>query len=298
MDALRTPDDRFADLPDFPYEPRYTDDLPGVEGLRVAWVDEGARDGQVFLCLHGEPTWSYLYRKMIPVFVAAGHRVVAPDLLGFGRSDKLVDDREYSFKLHRNVLLALTDRLELENVTLVCQDWGGLLGLTLPLDRPALIGRLVAMNTTIADGTSPGPGFDQWKAFARTQPDLDVGRLLWRATPGMTEAEARAYDAPFPSARYKAGVRSFPELVPVVPDMAGAELGRRAVAWWGSEWSGPSLLAVGAQDPVLGPPQIERLRGIVAGAPEPLVIEDGGHFVQETAGERIARAALAAFGGA
>ena len=200
------------------------------------FLDEGARDARhTFLCLHGEPTWCYLYRKMIPVFTAAGHRVVAPDFFGFGRSEKPTDEATYTFGFHRDALLHFVDRLGLQGVTLVCQDWGGLLGLTLPLDRPELIARLVVMNTAIADGSPPGPGFEAWKAHAAAHPDLDVGKLMARAAPGLTNAECSAYDAPFPDVDFKAGVHRFPEIVPVAPEMEGAELGRRA----GGTTSGP-----------------------------------------------------------
>ena len=296
-DALRTPDAAFAAVPDFPYAPRYADDLPGFAGLRLAYVDEGPRDAaQTFLCLHGQPTWSFLYRKMIPVFVAAGARVVAPDFFGFGRSDKPFDEAAYSFAFHRDTLLRLIERLSLRAITLVVQDWGGLLGLTLPLDVPERIARLLAMNTALAAGDVPvGPGFLAWQAYANAHPDLDVARLMQRSVPGLRDDEAAAYAAPFPDARSKAGVRAFPKLVPTEPDMPGAELARRARTWWSTRWSGPSFFAVGLRDPVLGVPAMTALRAIVRGAPAPLELPGAGHFVQE-AGDVVARAALAAFG--
>jgi len=294
IDALRTPDARFADLPDWPYAPHYRDDLPGFEGLRLHYVDEGPRDGHVCLCLHGQPSWSYLYRKMIPVFVEAGHRVVAPDLFGFGRSDKPRDDATYTFDFHRRSLVALVEALELRGVTLVCQDWGGLLGLTLPVSHPELVARLLIMNTAIAVGADPGEGFREWLAFSNQNPDLDVAKLMQRAIPGISEAEAQAYAAPFPDASYKAGVRRFPQLVPIRPDMAGADWGVKAASFWSTQWSGPTFMAVGIQDPVLGPKVMAVVRKLIRGCPEPMMIEDQGHFVQES-GDRIARAALEAF---
>ena len=296
IEALRTPEHRFADLPCFPWSPRYATDLPGYDGLRMAWLDEGPRDGHVFLCLHGEPTWSYLYRKMIPVFLEAGGRVVAPDLFGFGRSDKPVNDGVYSWDFHRDSLLALVDRLDLGGVTLVCQDWGGLLGLTLPVDRPELVARLLVMNTALATGVSPGPGFEAWKTFVAENPHFDLGGLMSRAAPGLSPEEVAAYEAPFPSRAHLAGVRTFPALVPVDPDMDGAETSRAALAWWRTQWSGPTFMAVGEQDPVLGPPAMRALRKAIAGCPEPLMLPEAGHFVQEH-GEQVARAALAAWGG-
>ena len=297
MDMVRTPDHRFENLDGFPFEPRYVDDLPGFEGLRMARVDEGPADSnRVFLCLHGEPTWSYLYRKMIPVFVGSGARVVTPDLFGFGRSDKPVDDAVYTYHFHRRSLIAFIDRLGLERITLVVQDWGGILGLTLPMEMPDRIDRLVIMNTALPNGEHPlGDGFESWRAFVAGHPDLDVGRLMQRAVPGLSDGEARGYDAPFPDVRFKAGVRRFPELVPRTPDMDGADTSKAALEYLGTRFRGPVFMAVGAQDPVLGPPVMHALRRAIPGCAEPMVIEEAGHFVQED-GERVAVAALEAFG--
>jgi len=229
MEVLRTPDTRFDGLPGFPFAPRYIDGLDGYAGLRMHHVDEGPRGRRVFLCLHGEPTWSYLYRRMIPVFTAAGHRAVAPDLFGFGRSDKPADEAVYTFGWHRGALLRLVERLDLRDVVLVVQDWGGLLGLTLPMEMPERFTGLIVMNTALATGEAPpSDGFLAWRDHVRTHPDLDVARLMKRTCPHLTEEEAAAYDAPFPDARSKAGVRRFPELVPVTADMEGADISRRA----------------------------------------------------------------------
>lgn len=297
IEALRTPDARFENLPDFPYAPHYCDDLKGYEGLRAAYIDEGPKDARhIFLCLHGEPSWSFLYRKMIPVFLGSGARVVAPDFFGFGRSDKPVSDSDYTFHFHRNYLLRLIERLALQNITLVVQDWGGLLGLTLPAEENlrGRIQRLIVMNTALATGVSAGAGFDAWRSFMAGQPDLAVGRLMKRATSILTEAEEAAYDAPFPDQRYKAGVRRFPQLVMTAPDMEGVAESRAARDFWTNNWSGKSFMAVGAADPVFGG-TMEALRANIRGCPPPMVIPDGGHFVQEW-GEPIARAALKAFG--
>lgn len=296
LDYVRTPDARFADLPNYPFAPHYVDDLPGYEGLRVHYLDEGPSQAErVFLCLHGQPSWSFLYRKMLPVFVSSGARVICPDWLGFGRSDKPTDDAVYTFHFHRKMMLALIERLDLQNVTLVCQDWGGLIGLTLPMESPERFKRLLVMNTAIATGQSPGEGFDAWRAYNRTQPDMDVAGLMQRATPILSDAEAAAYGAPFPNVTYKAGVRRFPELVMTDPGMEGVETSKRAARFWQAEWAGESFMAVGAQDPVLGPGQMEELRALIKNCPEPMMIEDGGHFVQEW-GEPIARAALMRWG--
>ncbi len=296
VDALRTPAARFDGLPGFPFAPRYLDDLPGYEGLRLHYLDEGPSGArEVFLCLHGQPTWSYLYRKMLPVFTAAGHRVVAPDYFGFGRSDKPVDEAVYTFDFHRGALLGLVERLDLKRITLVAQDWGGLLGLTLPLETPERFRRLLLMNTFLGTGDLPlGRGFLDWRDYCRQNPDLTVGRLMARACPHLSAEECAAYDAPFPDARYKAGVRRFPEMVPESPDSPGAELSRRARVWLGEEWAGPSFLAVGVQDPVLGVRPMQLLASWIRGAPPPLEIPEAGHFVQEW-GRRVATAALEAF---
>ena len=296
LDYVRTPDARFENLPNYAFSPNYVDDLPGYEGLRVHYLDEGARDAdRTFLCLHGQPSWSYLYRKMLPVFVESGARVICPDWLGFGRSDKPTEDAVYTFHFHRNLLVALIERMDLSNITLVCQDWGGLTGLTEPMDMPDRFARLLVMNTAIAVGQSPGEGFDAWRAYNRTQPDMDVGGLMGRATPVLSDAEQAAYSAPFPDITFKAGVRRFPEMVMTDPDMEGVETSKRAASWWKTEWTGESFMAVGAQDPVLGPHQMTSLRATIKGNPEPMMIEDGGHFVQEW-GEPIARAALRQWG--
>ena len=248
----------------------------------------------VWLCLHGQPTWSYLYRKMIPLFAAAGHRVIAPDLAGFGRSDKPTDESVYTFDFHRSVLLDLIDRLDLQRIRLVCQDWGGLLGLTLPMAAPDRFKGLLVMNTGLATGDIPlGEGFLAWRAYARSQHDLDIAGLMRRTTPSLSEAEAEAYAAPFPDARFKAGVRRFPDLVPDQPDAPGAALSRDARDWWRTQWEGKTLMAVGMQDPVLGPPAMRYLRQQIRGCPEPLELAEAGHFVQEH-GEPVARAALQA----
>jgi pimeloyl-ACP methyl ester carboxylesterase len=300
IEALRTPDARFAGLPGFDCVPHYMADLPGYESLRVHYLDESparASSGRTVLCLHGQPTWCYLYRKMVPVFTAAGHRVVAPDFLGFGRSDKPVDDAVYTFSFHRKMLLRFVERLDLQRVTLVVQDWGGLLGLTLPMEFPDRIDRLIVMNTGLGVGRSPGRGFDTWKAFVAAQPDFEIGTLMRRAVAGLSDAEAAAYDAPFPDRRYRAGVRRFPELVPVTPDMEGVTESLRAAEFLRERWTGQTFMAVGMQDPVLGPPVMQALANAIRGCAPPLEVPHAGHFLQEH-GREVAEAALRAFGDA
>ena len=240
-EALRTPDERFQDLTDFPYTPNFTEDLPGFEGLRMAWIDEGPKDAEhTFLCLHGQPTWSYLYRSWIPPLTNAGHRVVAPDLFGFGRSDKPVDDSAYTFEFHRRSLLAFIQHLDLSNVTLVVHDWGGILGLTLPHEAPERYARLVVCNTILATGqVPPGKGFLEWREWVANNPDMAVDRLMGRACPRLSKAQRTAYGAPFPDVQFKGGVRRFPALVPIAPDDPGTQHALAALPFWRERWTGP-----------------------------------------------------------
>jgi pimeloyl-ACP methyl ester carboxylesterase len=232
---------------------------------------------------------------MIPVFTAAGHRVVAPDFFGFGRSDKPVDDAVYTFNFHRGMLMRFIETLDLERVTLVVQDWGGLLGLTLPMEYPERIDRLIVMNTGIGIGRSPGPGFDAWKAFVAAKPDFEIAGMMKRSVPGISDAEAAAYDAPFPDRRYRAGVRRFPALVPVTPDMEGVDTSLKSTQFFRERWNGKTFMAIGMQDPVLGPPVMQALSKTIRGCPVPLELPEAGHFVQEH-GQVVAERALAAFG--
>ena len=296
ISALRTPDDCFENLPGFAFPPHYIEELPGYEGLRGHYLNEGDPEAsEVFLCLHGEPSWSYLYRKMIPVFLGAGARVVAPDLLGFGRSDKPVDEDTYTFHFHRNYLLRLIEALDLKNITLVCQDWGGLLGLTLPQDMPKRFKRLLIMNTALNVGEGTGEAFAEWKALIDSDPDVPIAEVFRRHAPGISEAEAQAYEAPYPNKDYKAGVRKFPALVAETPDVPGVETSRKAIPFWSEQWEGESFMAIGMQDKMLGPDVMYYMNGLIKGCPEPLEVPDADHFVQER-GELVARKALEHFG--
>ena len=292
IEALRTPETRFEGLPGYGFAPHYRDDLPRCVGLRLHYLDEGPRNGRVALCLHGQPTWSYLYRRMIPGLVAAGYRVIAPDLFGFGRSDKPVHEAVYTFTFHREALIAFVNALDLRRITLVCQDWGGLLGLTLPMEMPGRFEALLAMNTTLASGDRPlSPGFVAWRDWNNANPDMAIGKLMARACPHLSPAEAAAYDAPYPDATYKAGVRRFPNLVPDGPDTEGAAISRRARDWWRTEWTGRTAMAIGMTDPVLGPAVMADLRSDLRGCPPPVELPAAGHFVQEW-GEDVLEGAL------
>ncbi len=229
---------------------------------------------------------------MIPVFAAAGHRVVAPDMPGFGKSDKPTEVAQHSFSWHRSVLLEFVESLDLTAVNLVVQDWGGLLGLTLPLDAPRRYRGLLMMNTYLATAEEPLPtGFIQWRAMSRDRPDFSIARLFARGNPHMSEAECAAYDAPFPTGAYRAATRAFPEMVPERPSDDGVAISRRAATFWAHEWSGRSMMAIGMQDPVFTPARMEQLRLGIRGYPALLSISEGGHFVQEH-GSIIAREAL------
>ena len=300
-DALRTPDAAFENLPGYPWQAHYVSDLPNLAGLRLHYLDEGKADAGTnskqitYLCLHGNPAWSYLYRKMMPIFLEAGSRVLAPDLIGFGKSDKPKKDAFHSFTWHRQVLLELIEHLDLQNIVLVVQDWGGLLGLTLPMKNPYRFKGLLVMNTALATGELPlSPGFQAWRTMCQQNPEFKIDRLFARGNPQMSAAECAAYMAPFPDSGYRAATRAFPPMVPDSVDVDGAALSRHAAHFWQHDWAGQTLMAIGAQDPVLGTESMRGLRKIIKNCPEPLILDNAGHFVQEQ-GESIAQHAVQFF---
>ena len=300
--ALRTPDTAFEGLPDYPWRPHYRSDLPALRGLRMHYLDEPATlplsaAPLTYLCLHGNPAWSYLYRKMIPTFLAAGHRVVAPDLVGFGKSDKPKKDAFHHFEFHRQMLLEFIQEMDLQRVVLVVQDWGGLLGLTLPMAAPHRYTGLLVMNTLLATGDAPLPaGFHAWRQMCANNPGFDVGRLFARGNPHMSPAECAAYNAPFPDRGHRAALRAFPPMVPELPDAEGAALARQARDFWQTRWSGQTLMAIGEADPVFVPALMDALRGQIRGAAHGpcLRMPQAGHFVQEH-GQNIAAQAVEFF---
>ena len=291
IEFVRTPPARFESLTDFPYEANYVT----IDGLRMAYIDEGPRGGPLVLLLHGEPAWSYLYRRMIPPLVAAGYRCIAPDLIGFGRSDKPTDQAAYTYNGHVRWLHAFVDNIQLpQGSTLFAQDWGGLLGLRLVAERPGLFSRVAIGNTALPTGESAGPGFDAWLAYSQSPAFDDVGTLFARAVQArqLTEDETRGYAAPFPDRTYMAGAIAFPTLVPITPHHDAVV--ENQAAWTVLEkWDKPFLTLWCPNDPVLGhlaQTFIERIPG-AAGQPH-RNFEPGGHFIQDDRGEDIADALI------
>ena len=284
MDVLRTSDERFRGLPGYPFEPHYVD----VLGLRMHYVDEGA--GPPVLLLHGEPSWSYLYRKMIAPIAAAGLRAIAPDLIGFGRSDKPAARDDYTYQRHMDWITAFVTALDLRDIALVCQDWGGLLGLRLAAEQPARFARIVAANTGLPTGDrAPSDAFLAWQRFSQTVPELPIGNIV---ASGCHVAPPReviaAYDAPFPDERYKAGARQFPLLVPTRPDDP-ASVANRAAWEVLKRWDKPFLTAFSDHDPITGGGE-RALQRLIPGASRRThpTVAGGGHFLQEDCGEALA----------
>jgi len=300
MHVLRTPDERFANLPGFPFAPHYVE-IPDGEGgtLRVHHLDEGPRDGRVVLLMHGNPSWSFLWRKMIPPIVAAGYRCVAPDLVGLGRSDKPSRLEDYSVERHVEWMrAALLDRLDLRDVNLVCQDWGGIVGLRLVAEHPQRFASVVAANTGMPTGQTPvSEDLRKWPEIARQMPEFPVGRMVsMGCTGGLTDAEIAAYDAPFPDESYKAAAKSFPALIPITPDNPAVPDQLRA---WESldRFDRPLLCAFSDMDPFNkgGNKALEK-RVPGAQGQAHTTITGGGHFLQEDRGAEVAQVVVAFLG--
>ena len=288
MEFYRTPDTAFANLPGYPFEPHYRD----FEGLRMHYVDEGA--GDPFLLMHGEPDWSYLYRRMIPI-LAKGHRVVAPDFIGFGRSDKPLRIEDYSYDLHVNSIRALIEGLDLRRITMVVQDWGGPIGLRVATEMKDRFAALVVLNTGLFSSKDwPTPGFMSWRNFAeRVGLDLPVGRIIQGATTReLDEDTLRGFEAPWPVRESKAGVASFPLLVPISTDHPNA-VAMRKVADELRTWDVPALVCWSDSDPVFPLATGEAFARMLKGARDPLhVVNGASHMLQEDKGEEIAHRIL------
>ena len=289
MDVFRTPDERFENLPGFPYEPNYVE----VDGLRLHHLDEGS--GPAVLCFHGEPTWSYLYRHMLDRLVANGHRVVCPDYAGFGRSDKPTDQGWYTYDRHVDMVSRHLDQLGLEDVTVVVQDWGGPIGLRWAVENAERVARLVILNTGLFTGRV-SKGFMAWREFAEKNPDMEIGRVIQGGTTTeLPDDVVAAYDAPFPNAESKAGAARFPLLVPLTPEDAGAaEMVAVKDALAG--WDKPALVAFSDTDPVFPFPRAgERFTELLPTAGEQVRVEGAAHFLQEDRGTQVADALIAKF---
>ncbi len=282
MDPFRTPDERFDRLPGYEYEPHYVE----VGGLRIHYVDEG--DGSPIVCFHGEPTWSYLYRKMIGPLVSAGHRVICPDYAGFGRSDKPTDRDWYTYDRHVGVVTQLLEMLDVRDATAVVQDWGGPIGLRWAVENPDRAERLVIMNTGLFAG-QVNEAFMAWRDFAERNPDLPVGFVIGGATASDVAADViAAYEAPWPNAESKAGVAMFPLLVPTTPDAPGVtemDMVRERLG----DWQKPALVCFSDSDPIFTPKAGQRFVDLIPGAGDLRVIEGAAHFLQEDKGEEIAQ---------
>ena len=283
MTVLRTADERFDELPDFPFEPHYQEiHDQDLGSLRIHYVDEGPRDAPVILCLHGEPSWGFLYRKMIPVFTAAGFRAVVPDLAGFGRSDKPAARSDYSYKKHVQWMRDWIDAVELSDITLLGQDWGGLIGLRLVAENPELFSRFSLSNTGLPTGDQGmSEAFDRWRQFSQNDPEFDCGKIVNQFGRGsLSEAEIAAYRAPFPSNDYKEGARQFPMLVPASPDDPAAEDNRSA---WQAlmQWDKPALMCFADSDPITAGADRPFLKLVPGTRNQPHITLKGSHFIQE-----------------
>ena len=291
MNIKRTPDERFENLPDYPFEPNYLT-VPGPEDthLRIHYVDEGPSDAEPVLLMHGEPSWSYLYRKMIPIIIKAGYRAIAPDLVGFGRSDKPTERDDYTYQRHVDWMQAWLDQMDLNGITLVCQDWGGLIGLRLLTASPDRFTRAVTANTGLPTGDHPiSDAFLNWRKFSVETPDFDAGAIIAMATKKpMTDEIMAAYNAPFPDDTYKAGARIFPSLVPIASDDPASQANREA---WKvlSRFEKPFLTAFSDGDPITrgGESIFQKQVPGAKGQPH-TTIRGGGHFLQEDCGEALA----------
>ena len=287
MKALRTPDARFENLPDYPFEPHYVD----IAGLRMHYVDEGSADAKPVLLLHGEPSWSYLYRHMIPPLANAGMRVIAPDLIGFGRSDKPCKKDDYTYAAHVDWMRQFVESLDLNDITLFCQDWGSLIGLRVAAENEHRFSRIALGNGGLPTGDQQMPdAFIKWRTFALHSPYFPIGKLIQKATRSeLSDEIVAAYDAPFPSRKYKAGARKFPALVPITPDDPASDANRAAWKTFGG-WEKPFLTCFSDKDPITrGGDKVWQQHVPGAQGQPHTTISNAGHFLQEDTGPELAK---------
>ena len=287
MKVLRTPDKRFANLLDYPFKPNYTQ----YKDIRIHYVDEGSSDNEVVLLIHGEPSWSYLYRNMIPVIADSGYRVIAPDIIGFGKSDKLINQEDYTYMSHVQWMTSFIENLQLMNITLFCQDWGGLIGLRIATEQSYRFKRIIASNTFLPTGDYKAPdAFLNWQQFSQNTPEFNVAKIIEAGCVNKIDQEVKlAYNAPFPDETYKAGARRFPMIVPIRPNDPSSNANRKA---WEKlkEWKNPFLTAFSDSDPITagGDKLFQKLIPGCNGMPHRTILE-GGHFLQEDKGPDLAQ---------
>lgn len=287
MKAIRTPDERFENLPDYNFQPNY---LEVEDDLRLHYLDEGDKNGKVILLLHGEPSWSYLYRKMIPVLASAGFRVLAPDLIGFGKSDKPTEQSDYTYQKHIDWTKTFIQKLDLNGITLFCQDWGGLIGLRLAAEMDERFDRIMASNTALPIGNVEMPeSFLQWLEFSKSSPKFDIGKIIDKGTVfDLSAEEIAAYNAPFPSEEHKAGARIFPSLVPISTD--NPESANNQAAWAKiMQWKKPFLTVFGDSDPIMRGAEKFFIQMVPGARDQPHSIVHAGHFSQDDQGPELAK---------
>lgn len=294
IEFARTPESFFSELEKFPYQPKYLSDLAYTNNGRMAYIDEGKDVQGIALFLHGNPTWSYCYRKMIPIAIAAGFRTIAPDMIGFGRSDKPVHQSWHNFMRHYYILLQFIEYLDLKNITLVCHDWGGLFGLNIVPAMSKRFRRIVVLNTMLCTGITMPDIWYRWAKYNDSQYNLNPVECLVGTGCQLSDSEKQGFLAPYPTAFYKAAFRQFPKFIPDRENLPGAELGKRSTHFWKNEWEGESFVAVGAKDQILAETTKNLACNIIRGCPEPMIIDDAGHFLFEW-GDQILESALTSF---
>lgn len=291
---IRTPETRFLNLDNFPYTPSYIQNLKDSDGARLSYIDEQSDSKETALFLHGNPTWSYCYRKMIPIMLESGFRAIAPDMIGFGRSDKPIYQQWHTFEKHINILRSFIETLDLTNITLICHDWGGMFGLNLVPSMPHRFKRIIALNTMLCTGDIMPEIWYRWLAYSNGHPNLDPTECLIDCGCTLTRSEISSFLAPYPNALYKAAFRQFPNFIPDRPERFGAQLGQDSVKFWQQHWQGESFVAIGMMDEILRNPTNDLACKVIRGCPTPMRIESAGHFLFEW-GDQVLQEALKSF---